>query len=76
MTLRDRRNLAGFSQADVARALEVNQSSVSFWERGKNRPIRKYRRKLAELYKCSIDEIGAAFDESLAASGTVKRDDA
>lgn len=57
MTLRERREQAGLSQVEVSRALEVDQSSVCLWERGKNAPLKKYRRELAKLYKCGADEL-------------------
>lgn len=51
------RTNAGFSQAEVARRLGVDQSAVSFWESGKNLPRTSMLVKLADLYCCSIDEL-------------------
>lgn len=57
MTLKERRTAAGLTQADVAKALDVDQSAVSYWETGASKPCRKYRVKLAELYGCTVDEL-------------------
>lgn len=45
---------AKLTQAEVARRLDVDQGSVSNWERGLHKPSAKYRRALAELY--GVDE--------------------
>lgn len=57
MTLKERRLKAGLLQTDVAKLLEVDQASVSYWESGKTKPARKYRAKLARLYGCSENDI-------------------
>lgn len=57
MTLKERRVLAGLRQIDVAKKLDVDQAAVSKWESGETRPSRKYHKKLAKLYGCSVEEI-------------------
>lgn len=57
MTLREFRHKAGLTQKQVAELIDVDQAAVSNWERGKYDPIRKYRRKLAKLYGCTVDEL-------------------
>ena len=57
MTIKEIRLRAGLTQAEVAARLDINQSAVSGWERGKSRPVRKSRGKLAELYKCTVEEL-------------------
>lgn len=47
----------GLRQEDVARKLEVDQTTVSAWESGKNKPLTKYRKKLARLYGCTVQEL-------------------
>lgn len=57
MTLKDRRIAAKLTQEDVAKALEVDQGSVSKWEKG-SKPLPKYQRRLAELYGCeSVEDL-------------------
>lgn len=48
---------ANLSQTEVAARLEVTPSTVSRWEKGKNPPLRKYRRKLAALYNCTEEDL-------------------
>lgn len=50
---------AGLKQVDVAKKLNVDQSAVSCWERGKNMPAKKYRVKLAKMYFTTPDELFA-----------------
>ena len=57
MTLKERRQKAGLLQADVAERLEVDQTAVSKWETGKSKPVKKYLKKLAVLYDCSVDDL-------------------
>lgn len=57
MTLKERREARGLTQTDVAKKLNVDQSSVSHWEQGKYAPVRKYRKALAKLYGCTVDEL-------------------
>lgn len=57
MALRQLRDNAGLRQVDVAKKLDVDQSAVSRWESGDTRPSRKYRKKLAKLYGCTVDDL-------------------
>lgn len=51
------REKAGMTQNEVAKALGVNQSAVSFWESGRNQPRAKQMVKLAKLYGVTVDEL-------------------
>jgi len=51
------RENAGLSQREAAQRLGVNQSTVCFWETGRNFPRASMLVKMAELYCCSIDEL-------------------
>lgn len=57
MTLRERRIAANLKQHQVAAILNVDQAAISNWEKGKYKPVRKYREKLAELFKCNESEL-------------------
>lgn len=57
MTLSERRKSAGLTQVEVAKKVGVNQGAVSYWESGTNFPALKYRKKLAKLYGCTVDEL-------------------
>jgi transcriptional regulator with XRE-family HTH domain len=48
---------AGLTQADVAEELDVNQASISNWERGLNLPLPKHRKRLRALYHATEDEL-------------------
>lgn len=55
--LTDMRIAAGMSRAQVARALEVDQSQPYRWESGKGIPSAETLLKLADLYRCSVDTL-------------------
>ena len=57
VTLRERRKKCGMTQEYVAKRLGVDQSAVSNWERGANALRLKHKKKLARLYKCTLDEL-------------------
>lgn len=57
MTLKEMREAAGLRQEDVAKKLNVDQAAVSNWERGKTGISRKYHKKLAKLYGCTVEEL-------------------
>ena len=62
LNLRRYRFQHGWTQEDIAAALDVDQSAISHWESGQGLPCRKNRRKLAELFHCTEEEI---FGDSL-----------
>lgn len=57
MSFSSAREKAGMTQSEVAKALGVNQSAVSFWESGRNLPRGKQMVKLAKLYGVTVDEL-------------------
>lgn len=57
MTLAERRKAAGMTQEHVAKRIDVDQASISHWEHGKYVPQRKYRKKLAKLFGCTVEEL-------------------
>lgn len=57
MSLKGLRENAKLSQECVAKKLNVDQSAISKWENGANKPLRKYHKKLAKLYGCTVDEL-------------------
>lgn len=63
MNLKERRLAAGLRQVDVAKKLDVDQTAVSCWETGVNRPLPKYQKKLAKLYGCTVGELLAPDDK-------------
>lgn len=60
LRIKEKRTEAGLSQAQVARAMEVNQSVVYRWETGEGNPSIDKLPRLAALFKCTIDDLYAA----------------
>lgn len=57
MKIQTLREKAGLSQAEVARRLGLDFSTVSHWERGTAIPRADKLPVLADLFGCSIDEL-------------------
>jgi len=57
MSFASARKDAGFSQAEAARCLGVDASTVSSWEIGRQSPRAGMLVKMADLYCCSIDKL-------------------
>lgn len=51
------RRKSGYTQVDLAKLLNVDQSAVSQWERGKVKPLKKIRPALAQALGCTEDEL-------------------
>ena len=51
------REKAGLMQEDVSVAMNVSQSAVSQWETGRCFPKTELLPKLADLFKCSINDL-------------------
>lgn len=60
LTLAALRVNAGYTQAGLARLLNVTQGAVSSWERGVSYPRVETARKLAKLYGVTLQEIYSA----------------
>lgn len=57
MPMRELRERSGLTRAQVAKKLNVDLSCVAHWELGDWRPGRKFHKKLARLYGCTVDEL-------------------
>lgn len=57
LKIKELRNKIGISQNELAKQLDVVQSTVSMWENGTNSPKTSMIPKLAEILQCSIDEL-------------------
>ena len=64
MALKELRVAKGYTQSFVAKKLNVDQTTVSHWENGKNAPSKKYRKKIAKLYECTEADIETAIKET------------
>ncbi len=57
MRIRELREAAGLSQADVMRAMNVDSAAVCRWESGKVCPRASKLPALADLFHCTIDAL-------------------
>lgn len=57
MSIKERRLKAGMTQMQLANKVNVDQSTVSLWESGKIKPLRKIRKRLARVLGCTVDEL-------------------
>lgn len=57
MSIREARKKAGLSQGKVAEALGVTTGAVSMWEIGLTQPRPDKLVALADLFKCTVDEL-------------------
>lgn len=63
MTIAERiaelRRRAGYTQKDLAKLLNVDQSAVSQWENGKVKPLKKILPAMAQALNCTVEELQA-----------------
>lgn len=57
LSIRHYREAAGMTQGQLAEKLEVDQTAISNWERGKNPPLKKYIRKMEDLFGVTEAEL-------------------
>lgn len=57
MMLRKLRKKKGLTQTQLADLLQVDQTSVSMWERGITQPRVKKCMELTAILDCSLDEL-------------------
>lgn len=60
MNFRELRVNAGLRQVDVAKKMQIDQTTISRWEVAKSDPLLKLRKKLAKLYGVDVQDIEVA----------------
>lgn len=56
-TIKSMREHLKITQSELAKMLGVTQGAVSQWENGTTRPDIKLLPKLAQILKCTVDEL-------------------
>jgi HTH-type transcriptional regulator/antitoxin HipB len=74
--IRAARRRAGLSQAELAAALGVRQSSVSQWERGSTRPSTDHLLALTSVLHCTLLDFSAVGAVGAAGEGPANPDPA
>lgn len=64
MRFSDLRKKFGYTQAELARLVGMNVTTISKWEIGENYPRRKTLKKLSTIFNVSESEILEAIDKS------------
>lgn len=57
MKLRQLRQAARMTQAEAAARLGIDRSAVAHWEQGRNGPSKRIMPRVAELYRCSVEDL-------------------
>lgn len=57
MSFRSARENAGYTQKDVARMLDLDETTPGKWENGINMPRAATLARLAALYCCTIEQL-------------------
>lgn len=57
MSFRKAREKTGMTQKELAASVGVDQSTVCLWETGKTAPRGKLILKIAEILKCTADDL-------------------
>lgn len=57
MEIKSKRIKKKYSQSDLARLLDVDQTAISQWESGKSMPTADKLPELAKILGCTIDDL-------------------
>jgi transcriptional regulator with XRE-family HTH domain len=57
VVIRQLRERAGLTQADVANLIGVRRATIGVWEHGQAVPTKAHRRRLAQIYKVTLPEL-------------------
>ena len=57
MSIKKAREKSGLTQQDLAKTLDIDQSTVCLWETGKTQPRAKLLPSIAEILGCTVDEL-------------------
>lgn len=69
-TIKELRERAGYSQAELARRLNVTRSSVNAWEMGISVPTTVYIVEMAQLFRVTTDYIlGVSHEYTISLDG-------
>ncbi|WP_295155277.1 helix-turn-helix transcriptional regulator [Selenomonas sp. AE3005] len=57
LKLKELRKARNLTQAELAKLLDVDRTTVAQWENGVNMPRAKMLIKLAKIFKCKVDAL-------------------
>lgn len=60
--MKELRLAAGLTQVGLAKKMKVDQSTVSLWESGSTKPLKKNHKKLAKVLGCTVDDLTTAME--------------
>lgn len=55
--IKDFRKILNITQEELAKKMEVNQSTIASWESGRRKPDIYSVKKLSEIFGCSTDDL-------------------
>lgn len=64
MTMKERRKAKGMTQAELAAAADVDQGSISHYEKGHWKPRYLVAKRIAEVLGCTVGELMRGFEET------------
>lgn len=57
LSLKALRVNAGFTQAQIAKSLNISPATLIQWEQGKTKPRADVLIELCKIYNCSVDDV-------------------
>lgn len=57
ISIRTQRRAKGWTQKELAEKLNVDQSAVTLWEKGKNGVRMQSLVEMARLFECTVDDL-------------------
>ena len=69
MTFGELRRAAKMTQEQAAELIEVDMTTIRRWESGQKQPRTKHLERMSEAYKCDLDTVYSAMNETYSRKG-------